>query len=253
MTVTRFIRTLMFSSVLGTAALSCTKEGSDSPGTVGFRLTENFSLGECSKSGQSSLGDYTDVVPAGNDFSLLVRRVNGGETVYDGNISGWNPERKLPSGKYTATVAWGNASDEGFDKPCFGGESGFEIIPGESGNVEIEARVANSLVRIKCTDALEKYFRDYSFTVHTGAGKEIQFGKGETRAAFIDCFKFRISGVLVTGSGSKVNFESGEYSDLAPANCYTVTIDAPGIGSPKIEITFNDNVETINLEEDLNE
>ncbi|MCR4565863.1 MAG: hypothetical protein K5651_07225, partial [Bacteroidales bacterium] len=76
----------------------------------------------------------------------------------------------------------------------------------------------------------------------------------ETRPVFIEAYKFSVKGsVIARESGKRYEFESVYNENINKATCYTLQIGAETVGGVAIQITFNDNVETIKLEEDMYE
>lgn len=238
---------LLFLGALVLAA--CSKENGGGTGRVSFALNPEGDLAEVTK---SQLSDYA-TPPAVSDFNLSI--VDSHSTpVWSGKVSDWDPETKLDLGSYTATATYGSTDQEGFSMPALSGSKDFSITAGETTAVTINPSVANALVKIVCTDAFKNYFKAYSFTLKTGANNEIEFSQGETRAAFIDPFKFQVTGSLTAQNGAVKNFASQEYNSLESATCYTLKMDVSNVGGVQgITINFNDDVQTINLEEELND
>jgi hypothetical protein len=71
------------------------------------------------------------------------------------------------------------------------------------------------------------------------------FTKDETKAAFVDGYKISIQGTL-QGAGSPKTFTK-DYSGLKAATAYKMLFDVTNVGGTSITITFNDNVETVEL------
>ena len=92
---------------------------------------------------------------------------------------------------------------------------------------------------------LPEGYPDYTFKLSRD-GKDIAvFAKGETRAAFVDPWKFTLEGTLV--GEMKTSTFSKEYSNLNEATAYTFHFDVTNVGGAAITITFNDTVETVEL------
>ena len=70
--------------------------------------------------------------------------------------------------------------------------------------------------------------------------------------AFVDGYKFTLTGTLKSETSTKT-FEK-EYSSLDEATAYTFEFDVTNVGGASITVTFNNNVEVINLDDlELNE
>lgn len=232
-------------------ALSCTKTRLSSDageGTVTFEVSADYDLMEVTK---SSVSDYADL-PQTSDFSLVIKDKAGKET-WSGLLTEWDPTTKLLVGDYTAEASYGSLEDEGFNKPYFFGSKDFTIAAGETAEVSVEVLLANTIVKIGCSDIFKSYYTDYSFELTRGTSDIASYSKDETRGVFIDGYKLNVSGVFTTETGTQQTF-SAEYSNLDAATAYTMQFDLTNVGGKSVTISFNDTVETVELEDfELNE
>lgn len=243
----KFYRFLGIAAVALLATLSCTKRIG---GISGGEGTASFSLGECAPvadiATKSNVSDYT-ALPSAGAFTITVK--NSDETtVYSGLISDWDTATKLTSGNYTVSATYGAEGTEGFDKPYFTGKTSFVVNGGSETAVSIPVALGNSIVKVSCTEAFANYFTTRSFKVTTGNGTEIDFPSTETRGAFIDAYKFTVSGSLTTQGGTAKTF-SKTYDEVDPKTCYTVSFDVETIGGNTISISFNDETTEVTLTE----
>ena len=151
----------------------------------------------------------------------------------------------LPAGNYTVKASYGSLEEEGFDKPYFTGTQTFAVKGGETVAVSIPVALGNTIIKISCSDYFNRYYSDYTFKLTRDGAEIATFKKGETKAAFIDGYKIKIEGVL-TGELKTYTFEQ-EYTGLNEATAYTINLDAPNVGGSTITITFNNDVETVEL------
>lgn len=226
-------------------ALSCTKSVSGiigGEGTVGFSVSRNIDVTDITR---SSVSDYTSL-PSSGDFKIVVRNADNTE-IYSGPVSDWDESTKLPSGNYTVTASYGTEGEEGFDKPYFTGKTAFVVNGGNKTEVSVPAALGNSIIRISCSDNFKHYFTSYSFTVTTGGGSVIEFPATETRAAFVDAYKFTVDGTLTTQAGVSKTFSKS--FEVSAKTCYTISFDASDIGGMSVTVTFNDTTETVTLDD----
>lgn len=182
-------------------------------------------------------------LPSKSDFTLTVADSGGQSVVGAVRLGDYDTQTGYPVGiTYTASVVYGSVATEAFETPCFLGSKQFEVSSGETTAVSIDAAIANAVVRITVTDAFQKWFDDYTFTVTSGGGTAFTFAKGETRRLFIDPYKFTVSGTGVR-AGNSVDIASSEFADLQAAHLYTVKYDVNEgqIGSATITVTFDDS------------
>lgn len=227
-------------SVLALAvAVSCAKTQSSASGQVNFAVSSNDLVADVTK---SNVSDYT-TLPTSADFMITVV---GNSFTWTGKIAEWSSETALHAGDYSVTATYGDLeNEEGFDKPFFTGTQTFIVKGGEQVSVSIPVSLGNAIVKMSFTDAFNNYYPQYSFKLSRD-GKEIaKFEKGETRAAFLDPWKFRLEGTLV--GEMKTSTFSKDFSNLKEATAYTLNFDVTNIGGAAITIKFNDTVETIDL------
>lgn len=195
---------------------------------------------------KGSVSDYA-TIPSAGDFTLTLKR--GTTTIWTGLISAWDEAKELEVGGYTAEVTYGSFEEEGYSKPCFAGKADFSIIGGQSSMVKIPVSLGNTIVKLSCTDAFKSYYSSYAFTITTGAGNVFENVNG---AIFMDAYKFTVTGTLTTQSGNTSSMAPKSWN-VDAATCYNVVFDATNVGNVTVTISFDDTVQTVELEQDLNE
>ena len=219
-------------------AISCTKNQSEGNGHVSFVLSSDIEIADQTK---SSVSQFT-TLPSSGDFTITVTGASSGYE-WTGKISDWDSATMLPVGNYKVTATYGSLEEEGFDKPYFTGSSDFSVAGAQTTEVKISVSLGNTVVMVSCTD---------NFKLTRDGSEIVSFVKGETRAAFVDGYKFTLQGVIT--SETKTQTFSSDYSSLDEATAYTFMFDAPNVGGSAITVTFNNNVETIELGDlELNE
>ena len=230
-------------AALSLAVLSCsTKVSPVESGAEGF---VNFTVengGEIAEVTKSNVSDYT-TLPGASDFKIVVKNSDGA-SVYDGLVSGWTSSTALMVGNYSVEASYGVDGEEGFDKPYFTGATNFAVTGGQTTSVSVPVKLGNSLVKISCSESFRNYFPQWNFKITTGTGTVIEFPSTETRAAFVDAYKFTVSGSFTSQGGTAKDW-SKDYNNLEAATCYTIRFDASNIGGLKVTVTFDDTVETV--------
>ena len=228
---------LIITALAALLAASCAKQG-NAEGSVSFRLEEGAVTEVLTK---GSVSDYA-TLPRPADFSLSVKN-SLGAVIYDGLLGDWNSDAPLAAGNYSATVAYGDPSEEGPGKPSFEGAANFGVLGGQTTEVKVTANLANCIVKIDCTEAFKNYFPERSFVITTPESTS-GFTYGD-KALFV-AYQWTVSGTLKTQSGA--SYDLGEHSFKGdPATCYTVKFDVSNVGGVIITISFNDNVQTVKL------
>jgi hypothetical protein len=207
---------------------------------VVFEVASNQEVADVTK---SNVSDYT-TLPSAGDFTIDIKDASGAP-VWTGKIADWDPATVLYAGEYIVTAEYGSLETEGFDKPYFSGSQSFTIVGGQSTSVSVPVALANTIIKISCSDYFKNYYKDYEFKLTRDGADVVTFAKGETRAAFIDGYKIKVEGTLT--SETKTQTFSKEYTNLNEATAYTLAFDASNVGGSTITITFNDVVEEVDL------
>lgn len=221
-------------------AVSCTKSQQEGCGRISFEVASDYNVTDVTK---SSVSDYT-TLPSAADFTINILDASKA-SVWTGKISEWDSATLLTAGSYTVEANYGALEEEGFDKPYFYGSQTFTVTGGETTAVSIPVTLGNTVVLVSCTDNFRNYYSDYTFTLSRNGADIATFVKGETKGAFVDGYKFTMSGT-VTGPTKTQTF-TNEYTSLKEATAYTFLFDASNVGGATITISFNDTVETIEL------
>lgn len=236
----KHLKTLIGGLIL-VAAVSCAKEQPDDSGQVTFEISSNQEMEVITK--DSNVSDYT-TLPSVQDFILTIFDATSAQ-VWTGKVSEWDPTTPLVEGDYTVTASAGSLEDEGFDKPYFFGTQAFTVVGEETKLVSISVYLANTAVKVECSQNIRNYYKDYSFKLTRQGVTLATFAKDDIRAAFVEGYRITLEGTLVTET--KTQTFTQEYQMLDEKTLYTMYIDVPNVGAASVEITFNNTVETVEL------
>lgn len=198
-------------------------------------------------------------LPAGDAFTL---RITGPDYARDWtNVAAFDPANEwFAPGTYTASVAWGDPAAEGADKPCFAGRQEFTIVPRRTVEVAVTALLANTKVRVVCTDNFLAYFHDASFRVTTAAGNEFPFRFGFDAQAdsdapvYVQPTSFTVSGSAFKQTGTEVTFTPQSCPEAKPQTLYTYRFDVSQAGQTVVQIYLDDTLsESREVDEELND
>ena len=220
------------------ALFSCAKVHEPGKGKIIFELVGDGYVEEVTK---ANVSDFTPL-PSAGDFSLTL--VNEFSTLaWSGLLSEWDPEMTFFEGAYTVTASYGNLEEEGEDKPYFFCSGEFNVVGGQTVNVQLNARLGNSIVRMATTEMFRSYYVDYSFSLTRDGVNVATFDNDN--AVFVAGYRLKLEGVLKTETG-QYEFEK-ELPALDAATAYTITIDAGNVGSTAIKVRFDNTLDTIQL------
>ena len=198
--------------------------------------------------------------PSVKDFALTIEGVGHTYSANYATIAEFNENNYLHLGSYKATVVAGDITEEGYDKATFVGSANFSVEARKNTDVEITAKIANTLVKVEVTDAFKTYFAGgHALKITTAAGNEFDV-TAQAEPIFIAPDSFTIGGTATkqpnqSGAEGKVVTLSAYTMDKASAQTlYTVKFDVENAGGATLTITLNDTlVESIDIEQELND
>lgn len=222
------------------AAVSCTKSQQEGCGRISFEVASDNNVTDITK---SNVSDYT-TLPSAAQFTINILDASK-TSVWSGKISEWDSATMLTAGSYSVEARYGALEEEGFDKPYFYGSQSFTVTGGETTAVSIPVTLGNTVILVSCTESFKNYYKDYSFTLSRNGTDIVTFVKDEPRGAFVDGYKFTITGTII--GEIKTQTFTKDYTYMKEATAYTLLFDASNVGGGTITISFNDTVETVEL------
>lgn len=173
----------------------------------------------------------------------LVRRFNAGEEL---------PSRiPLLTGHYVAEGWTGDSVPASWDKRWFKGMSEFDIAKGQTAQVELTCKIANTAVTVDYQEGIEEVLTDYTLTVGHGGGSLIFDGRDTRRGYFMMSSKdknltYELKGTAI--GGKDFSF-SGVIENAAQATEYalhvTYTPQEQTIGGAYFTITVDEHEITV--------
>lgn len=233
-----------------TAFVGCGSEHTEYPDGEGF----GYVALDCTASDQTIVRAAVAVtVPEKQDFSLTIQ---GDGIDYEKSWESFSDfvsaDNRLVAGSYTASVAWGDLSQEGVNKPCYAGSQSFAIAPQRVTSATVTACLANAQVLVTFTESFTGYFHDELFTLTSAAGNEFTFTADSEDAVFIAPGRFTLTGKALTQTGTEIAFP--EQSRNAEARYrYTYKFDLSTAGKASVIVSLDDTVvEEIVIDTELN-
>lgn len=211
--------------------------GSDGSENGGTETEEPFDpVAEALKNGfKLSVKAYDETVYACTDYE----KFNNGECE---NV-------ELRVGDYTVVADMGNPEVEGFDQPYYSGSKDIHLEKGDNVDVELECKLANSILKINYTDNFKKYFSTYSSYVSTTKGNTVEYVQDETRGAYLASGEVTVYVKAKKTGANEATLNVGKYT-LNPQYEYALTLDVD-VSNAIMKVTFSENWEdesvTINV------
>ena len=198
--------------------------------------------------------------PSAEDFALTIEGVGHTYSANYATIAEFNENNYLHLGSYKATVVAGDITEEGYDKATFVGSANFSVEARKNTDVEITAKIANTLVKVEVTDGFKTYFAGgHALKLTTAAGNEFDV-TAQTEPIFIAPASFTIGGTATKqpnqsgAEGTVVTLPNYVPESVTAQTLYTVKFDVENAGGATLTITLNDTlVESIDIEQELND
>lgn len=204
-------------------------------GSISLKLTTDYDFDTAKpvfRSGEgesgetrAALADYTSL-PSAEAFCIKLEKNDGTMmkdwSSYDDFTAYCKQGDKIDAGLYTITAYYGNAEEQGADKPYFEAKSSFTVLPGQTANVEMTAELKNSLVYITYTEAFKNYMSEYSAKIVSG-GATIE--ATADKAVFVKPDKAQVNVSFTTATTKKTaTVSSSEFAPLAKT-LHKITFD----------------------------
>lgn len=204
-------------------------DGSDGGENGGTETEEPFDpVAEALKNGfKLSVKAYDETVYACTDYE----KFNNGECE---NV-------ELRVGNYTVFADLGNPEVEGFDQPYYSGSKDIHLDKGDNVDVDLECKLANSILKINYTENFKKYFSTYSSYVSTSKGNTVEYVQGETRGAYMASGEVTVYVKAKKMGANEATLNVGKYT-LNPQYEYALTLDVDA-SNAIMKVTFSENWE----------
>lgn len=247
---------LLLALVPGLGLTSCSDEspwsGSDQMGGIALNLESD---GRLMRHGTRADDTQCPIVPDANAFGIKLTKSDNTYSKTWSSLEGFNKESEFPIGDYTIEAAYGDVTEQGFERPCFKGTNTLHVSPGTTTPVNVTATLANAMVTMRYTDAFLANYSTYSAAIETPSHSEpVLFPQGETRSAFIDPTGEGYTELVLTltnDQGQTVNLRPAKFV-AQPRRNYVITVNVTGNvskGDAVLEIGFEEEVtkETITI------
>ena len=174
-----------------------------------------------------SVEEYDETVYACTDYE----KFNNGECE---NV-------ELRVGNYTVFADLGNPEVEGFEQPYYSGSKDIHLDKGENVDVDLECKLANSILKINYTENFKKYFSTYSSYVSTSKGNTVEYVQDETRGAYMASGEVAVYVKAKKMGANEATLNVGKYT-LNPQYEYALTLDVDA-SNAIMKVTFSENWE----------
>ena len=163
--------------------------------------------------------------PSIDSFEISMRNSDGQYNHSWNSFSDFPQNELFRTDNYIITASYGDITNEGFDCPCFIGSSNFSVTDDEISNVNIECKLANTMVSIIYTDSFKEFFKDYEAKLHSEGGLYISYGKEQSRPMFLKPGRISLTLSLTKKNGINATFQPTDIVMAYPQHHYHITLD----------------------------
>lgn len=202
-------------------------------------------------SSENPQGRSSASAPTVSDLKLALTSASGSYKKTWSSVDLFPSEEAFKVGDYTMEAYSGSIDDEGFEKPYYYGSQDFTVYEDKTTEVNIVAKLANTMVSISYTDAFKNYFTNYSAELHSTGGNYISYSADEVRPAYLRPGTVSLSLSVTKPNGTKATLQPATINALAQHH-YRITLDVNGgeVGNAVLVISFDETLqtETVNIE-----
>lgn len=160
--------------------------------------------------------------------------------------------QEVPVGSYLLEAFYGNEGDEGYAKPYYYGSQNLSVLENKSTPVSVTASLANAIVTVRYSEAVQKYFTSCKAALHSASGADFAVDPTSADLLYVTPGQVDINVDVVRPTGVAASLSP--YSFTAEArHHYYVTFDineGAGAGDAFLKVTFN--ASTVDEEVEIN-
>ncbi|MBD5263827.1 MAG: DUF4493 domain-containing protein [Bacteroides sp.] len=216
-----------------------------------------FRSGEESRAADpNDLNTYMNM-PTSADFKVKLEKADGSYSKTWSSFSDFKDEAATSTfntGAYTLTAYYGEKGTQDFEAPYFEASSSFTVLSDKTQEVNLEAELKNSMVKINYTQAFKDYMSNFYALVHTeGRTDDIVYGMVESRPAFVEPNNANVTVYFTTkDKGHSSSVSLGEFAPAAKT-LHNITFDITENqnGTASLEVSFDETLEEENISIDL--
>ena len=216
-----------------------------------------FRSGEESRAADpNDLNTYMNM-PTSADFKVKLEKADGSYSKTWSSFSDFKDEAATSTfntGAYTLTAYYGEKGTQDFEAPYFEASSSFTVLSDKTQEVNLEAELKNSMVKINYTQAFKDYMSNFYALVHTeGRTDDIVYGMVEARPAFVEPNNANVTVYFTTkDKGHSSSVSLGEFAPAAKT-LHNITFDITENqnGNASLEVSFDETLEEENISIDL--
>lgn len=234
-------------------------------GKISISLTTNSGISTAKpifRSDESRADDSNDLstyitVPSPADFKVKLEKADGSYSKTWSTLADFKSEAEsatFNTGSHTLTAYYGEKGKQDFESPYFEASSTFTVLSEKTQEVNLEAELKNSMVKINYTQGFKDYMSNYHTKIHTeGRTEDITYGMVESRPAFLEPNNANITVHFTTKEkGYTSSVSLGEFPPQGKTlHNITFDISENQNGTASLDVSFDETLEEEDIKIDL--
>lgn len=227
--------------LLASFMASCSEETSEQRiGSALLQPSANVDVSVATVNGVSNT--VVENVPEALEMGFRLSAADGKYSKTWDCIANYPLQEPLRPGTYLAEVFYGSEYQEGFDTPYFYGAERVSLSSGEKLNLNVTARLANTVMSVKYAQSVRDYFRSVSAVLHASGGAYISYPQDETRCLYLRSGMVDLNFDVTTEDGRSAYFEAVSIPEALAGRLYEASVEVVGTETetPELVVSFDD-------------
>lgn len=163
--------------------------------------------------------------PINENFELTLTDLEGGYSHTWEEVSLFPEYESFQVGTYLARVVSGTEFDEGYDCPCYIGETEFQVIEAHRTEVTVRGELSQSLWKINCSESFKKVFPDAEIVAHCAGFRYLNVDKDADKMLMLMPGETYFYVTIYDKEGREISLIPELKINTLPAVTYSLDID----------------------------
>lgn len=196
-----------------------------------------------------------DMTLSPDEFSLTLSSATGAVNRTWDKATDFPSSELWPIGEYTLSASYGNINNEGFELPCYAGETKVAVTEGAVATAAVTCTLSNSLISINTSEAFRGYFTSYSVQVVTSLDHTIGYPNDEIRPLYVKPGSVSLIIDVTKPNGVHATFTPSAMIEAEARHHYRMNLDVNSgeMGQGVIVVNFDNTVTTEDIVIDLSD
>ena len=190
-----------------------------------------------------------EVTVTAADLALRLTYLDGDGVWNWNNVDEFNKEQQFKIGNYLFEAYYGDVNEQGFNLPSYSGSQNITVEDGETTPVAVTAKMSNSMITLKYTEAFQNYMAEWGATVNS-----IEYGPTENRPVYVTpgATEIKIKVTKPNGVGGVFTLDPVE-AKARYHHTITIDVNEGNVGDATLVVTYDETMENEDIEIDLSD